>query len=99
MNFLSLIIIPLGAFLSAGIGFLAIKALLALGIGFITYQGVDLALGQLFSAAQGHYNNIPSFALQIAGLGGLGQAFGMISGAITFRMTFVLMKRLGVIPN
>ena len=28
--------------------------------------------------AQGHYNNIPAFALQIAGLSGIGQALGMI---------------------
>jgi len=58
-------LIPLGAFLSAGVGFLAIRVLLALGIGFISYASVLAVLNQLFSMAQGHYNNIPSLALSI----------------------------------
>lgn len=96
---LSFITVPLGAFLTAYGGYLAARILISLGIGVISYGAVQVVLTQLFSVAQGHYNNIPTFALQIAGLSGLGQAFGMITGAITFRMTFVLMSRLGIIPK
>jgi len=95
----SLITIPLGAFLTASVGYLAIRVLMALGIGLITYGGVEIALAQLFTIAQGHYNNIPTFALQIAGISGFGQAFGMITAAITFRMTFVMMAKIGVLPK
>ncbi len=92
-------LIPLGAFLSAGVGYLAIRVLLALGIGFISYGAVLTVLNQLFTMAQGHYNNIPSFALQIIGLAGIGEGLGIITGAITFRATFLFMTKLGVIPK
>lgn len=93
------ILIPFFAPLTAGIGFLAIRALTGLGIGVVSYSAVGLVLQQLLTLAQGHYNNIPAFALQIAGLSGIGQALGMIAGAITFRATFMLMSKLGVIPK
>lgn len=93
------ILIPLGAFLSAGVGFLAVRALTGLGIGLISYGAVGIVLQQLISMAQGHYNNFPAFALQIVGLSGFGQGFGIIAGAITFRATFMLMSKLGVIPK
>ncbi|MBS0498238.1 MAG: DUF2523 domain-containing protein [Gammaproteobacteria bacterium] len=93
------ILIPLGAFLSAGVGFLAIRALTGVGVGLISYGAVLIVIEQLFSLAQGYYNNIPAFALQIVGLAGFGQAIGIIAGAITFRATFVFMSRLGVIPK
>ena len=88
------LIIPFFAPLTAGIGFLAIRA-----IGVVSYSAVVLVLQQLLTLAQGHYNNIPAFALQIAWLSGIGQALGMIAGAITFRATFILMSKLGVIPK
>ena len=93
------ILIPLGAFLSAGVGFLAVRALMGVDLGLISYGAVGVVLQQLLTLAQGHYNNIPAFALQIAGLSGIGQALGMIAGAITFRATFMLMSKLGVIPK
>lgn len=93
------ILIPLGAFLSAGVGFLAVRALMGLGIGLISYGAVGVVLAQLFTMAQGYYNNVPTFALQIIGLAGFGQGIGIIIGAITFRASFMFMARLGVIPK
>lgn len=93
------ILIPLGAFLSAGMGYLAVRAAMGLGIGLISYTAVTEVLHQLLVLAQGHYNNIPVFALQLVNISGFGQALGMIAGAITFRATFVLLARLGVIPK
>ncbi len=57
------ILILLGAFLSAGMGFLAVRALMSVGVGFISYGTVGIVLQQLLTLAQGHYNNIPAFAL------------------------------------
>lgn len=93
------ILIPFFAPLSAGIGYLALRVLAAIGVGTISYGSVGILLAVLFTEAQGYYNNVPSFALQIIGLAGFGQAFGIIAGAITFRMTFVMMSKLGVIPK
>lgn len=93
------ILIPLGAFLSAGVGFLAIRALMGVGVGLISYGAVLIVIEQLFTLAQGYYNSAPAFALQIIGLAGFGQAIGIIAGAITFRATFMFMSRLGVLPK
>lgn len=93
------ILIPLGAFLSAGMGYLAVRAAMGLGIGLISYGAVGVVLAELFTMAQGFYNNVPTFALQIIGLAGFGQAIGIIAGAISFRLTFVLLPKLGVIPK
>ena len=75
---------PLGAFLSSYVGFLAARALMGLGIGVISYSAIAIALELLYAQAQGYYGNIPAF----------GQGLGIIMGAITFRMTFVLLPKL-----
>ncbi len=95
----NLLVIPLGAFLSSGIGFLAARALMGLGIGVISYGAISIALELLYAQAQGYYSSIPAFALQIINLAGFGQGLGIIMGAITFRMTFILLPKLGVIPK
>ncbi|WP_350152989.1 hypothetical protein [Nitrosomonas sp.] len=48
------ILIPLGAFLSAGVGFLAIRALMGVGVGLISYGAVLIVIEQLFALAQGY---------------------------------------------
>ncbi len=93
------ILIPLGAFLSAGMGFLAVRAAMGLGLGVISYAAVGIAITQLMNMAQTSYNSIGYFALQIAGLAGIGQALGIIAGAITFRATYLFMAKIGVIPK
>lgn len=96
---MNLIVIPLGAFLASGIGFLAVRALIGLGMGTLTYAAIGVAFDQLFTLAQGHYNNMPTYALQIVGLAGFGQAIGIIIGAISFRLIFLMLPKLGVIPK
>ena len=95
----NLLVIPLGAFLSSYVGFLAVRALMGLGIGVISYGAIAIAFELLLTQAMGYYNNVPAFALQIINLAGFGQALGIIMGAITFRMTFLLLPKLGVIPK
>jgi|GEM_PF-3948417 len=95
----NLLIIPLGAFLSSYVGFLAARAFMGLGIGVIKYGAIAIALELLYTQAQGYYSNIPAFALQIINLAGFRQGLGIIMGAITFRMTSLLLPKLGVIPK
>lgn len=95
----SFITVPLGAFLTTFGGYLAARILASLGMGVIAYGSITIAINQLFILAQGHYNSFPVFALQVANLAGFGQAFGIISGAILFRLTFVFMARIGLVPK
>ena len=93
------ILIPLGAFLSAGVGYLAARVLIGLGIGVIAYGSVIILLNQLFIQAQGYYNNVSVFALQILGLAGFGEALGILMASILARAAFVFLPKLGVIPK
>ena len=93
------ILIPLGAFLSAGVGYLAARVLIGLGIGIIAYGSVIILLQQLFIQAQGYYNNIPTIALQLLNLAGFGDALGILMGATLARAAFVFLPKLGVIPK
>lgn len=95
----NLLIIPLGAFLTSYVGFLAARALMGLGIGILSYGAISIAFELLFAQALGFYNSVPAFALQIINLAGFGQGLGIIMGAITFRMTFILLPKIGVIPK
>lgn len=72
---------------------------MGLGMGVISYGAISIALELLYAQAQGYYNNIPSFALQIIGLAGFGQGLGIIIGAIAFRMIFMLLPKIRVIPK
>ena len=93
------ILIPLGAFLSSGVGYLAARVLMALGIGTLTYGSVLILLNQLFVQAQGFYNNIPSIALQLLNLAGFGDALGILMGAVLARAAFIFLPKFGVIPK
>ncbi len=93
------ILIPLGAFLSSGVGYLAARVLMALGIGTLTYGSVLILLNQIFVQAQGYYNNVPVFTLQILNLAGFGDAMGIVMGAVLARAAFVFLPKLGVIPK
>lgn len=85
----------LGAFLSASVGNLVKKALLALGLGTVTYTGLQAA----FTAAQAqivsNYGAMPAVSMQLADLAGVGQAIGIILGALTARLGMVALSHIG----
>lgn len=88
----------LGTFFSASAGAIAKRVLAALGIGFLTFTAITTAFNQIVAIAQTHFNNIASDVLQIIGLAGAGEALGMVTGAMVFKLGFTTLKRLGVIP-
>lgn len=53
----------------------------ALGIGFISYKGLDLALGYFKNQLLGSFNNLSTDLMQLVGLLGLGQGLAIIFGA------------------
>lgn len=74
---------------------IAKKVLVMMGIGWITYEG----LGLIATQAQGHivtlWGQLPQSVIQLASLGGFPQALGIILGAITARVSFIALGKLG----
>lgn len=93
------ILIPLGQFFESSIGSLVKKGLTAAGIGTISYAAITTAFNAAISYAQSQYNSIAVDALQLTGLAGIGDALGIIAGAIAFRVAFSSASKLGVIPK
>jgi len=92
---MTMALIPLGSFLQGAIAPLARRVLAALGLGILTYGAVTLTLGGLVLLAKSHYLALPAMILQLAGLGGIGQALGIVTGAIVYRAAIANMSRIG----
>lgn len=93
------IIIPLAKFLDQYLGSFARNVLSSLGIGVISYAGIKTVFDQLVLLAQTHFNSIGSDALAVVQLAGIGEAIGIIVGAITFKLTMTTMSKLGILPS
>lgn len=93
------ILAPLGAFLSQGIGPLARKALSALGLGILSYGVVNIALQAAIAFTRNYYDQLPVFLLNVMGLAGVGQAMGIITGALIFRVSLNSMNKIGVLQK
>jgi hypothetical protein len=92
-------LIPLGSFLDSNVGKLVTKGLSSIGIGIISYGAVTLALEAFLTLAEGHYNDLPSFALNMLGLLGIGESLGMIAAALAFRVSMNATSKMGVLPK
>lgn len=85
----------LAGFLMGLIGPLARQALVALGIGLITYVGVDTAVTGALSAAKGYMGQVPADIAALCARGGLFTAMSVIAGGITARVSMMILKRMG----
>lgn len=94
---MNIVTVLLGAFLAGSVSPLAKRVVVGLGLGIISFAGLTTLLNQLISQAQTSYNGLPQMALGLAGLMGLGEALGMITGAMVVRLTLVTMKKFGVV--
>jgi hypothetical protein len=84
----------LGDFLSAAIGPLVKRGLSALGVGVVTYVGVDLAVSSLLEQARSAYQGLPSDVAGYLSYGGVPTAFAIICGGLTARVTILSLKKL-----
>lgn len=91
--------IPIGAFLGAAAAPLTRTVLASLGMGIISFAAVTAALGAALTYAQSAYTGLPAYIFALAGLSGMGEAFGMIAGAMIFRVAFTSLPKLGVLPK
>lgn len=85
----------LGVFLATSIGVLVKKALVAIGIGTLTYVGIDQAFTAVKSNIISNYGMMAGASMQLADLAGVGSAIGILLGALAGRIALVVVSKLG----
>jgi len=76
----------LAAFLMSMAGPIVIKALIALGIGTLTFTGVVGALDGLILMAQNNWSGVSAVVVQLSALAGIPECLGIITGAMSSRV-------------
>lgn len=85
---------PIGSWLVALAGPIAWKVLGSLGLGILTYVGVDAAVSAALSTAQQNWGQLGGAAAQLVGLSGANEALSVIAGGVTARVSFMTFKKL-----
>lgn len=91
--------IPLFGFLALAVRPLVVRIMTFLGVGLLTFTGVSTLVNQLLTNSRQNYNSLPADLLNIAGLAGIGEAFGIIAAAILVRISFSFLPRYGKLPT
>ncbi|MEK7801354.1 MAG: DUF2523 family protein [Pseudomonadota bacterium] len=94
---MSILTVPLGAFLEAFAAPIVRKVLAGLGLGILVFTIISTTLAALIAMAQTYYGGITGFAAGIIGLAGFGETFGIVSGALTFKAVLASGKVFGVV--
>jgi len=89
----------LWAFLAAAVVPLAKKLLFALGIGWVTYEGLNLIGSQIQNAVLAQWGAIGAVPLNILNMSGASTAVGILLGAITAKIALVAVARLGKVTT
>lgn len=87
----------LSGVLTALAGPLAKKVLSALGIGFITYAGIDTAINAALGAAKSNFAGVATDIASILAIGGLFTAMSVIAGGITAGLTLMVLTKMAKI--
>lgn len=87
----------LGGFLAAAAGPIAKRVLSSIGIGVVTYAGVDLAVNALLSQAKSAWAGTVGDVAAYVAMSGANQALSIIAGAIAARVAFMSLKRLALL--
>ena len=69
------------------------RVMVALGLSIVSFVGMDVLMNQVISASQNAWGGLPSSILQLAGLAGVGQALGIIMGAVLTRVLIWQLSR------
>lgn len=86
---------PLAAFLMGLVGPLARQILVSLGIGLVTFVGMDAAVGSALSAAKSSLSGLPGQVTQILAMAGVFTAFSVIAGGVVARISLMTLQRFG----
>lgn len=84
---------PLASWLLSIATPIAVRVLAQLGVGIVSYVGVEAAVSQLISLARTSWAGLPSNVLQFMAIGGFNTALGIIAGGVTARLALLLFKR------
>ena len=80
------------------VGPIARRALLSLGLGVVTFVGVDSAVSYLLSSAKAAWaGGLAGGAAQLVAMAGVNTAMGIIAGGIIGRVTMLTLKRMQVL--
>lgn len=85
----------LGAFLATSIGALATRALVALGLGTVTYAGLQAAFNAVQAQVISNYGQLSGASMQLTDLAGVGQVIGILLGALTARVGIAIVSKIG----
>ncbi|MBI1887206.1 MAG: DUF2523 domain-containing protein [Nitrosomonadales bacterium] len=85
----------LAAFLVSAVGPLVKKALIAIGLGIVTYAGLQAAFDAAQAQIIANYGAMAGASLQLADLAGVGQTIGILLGALTARVGMVAASHIG----
>ncbi len=89
----------LGTFFANSAGAIAKRVLIALGFGIISTAAVTVAFNAVLNYAHSQYSGLTGYVAAFLGIGGIGDALGIITGALAFRVAMQLTSKLGVIPK
>jgi hypothetical protein len=82
---------------------MVIRVLYGLGVGFVTYTGFEILMGQGEAYVMAHYSGIPADALAITKIAGVDQALHIIfaawSAQLTIRVALGAMERYRARPS
>lgn len=78
---------------------LAKKVLVALGIGVVTYGGLQYVGAQVSGAVQSSYGALGGYTLDILNLAGIGESMGITLGAINARIALVAVGKIGRVAS
>jgi hypothetical protein len=87
----------LGLFLAAAAGPIAKRVLTSLGIGVVSFVGLDLAVGGALESARTAWSGLPSDVAAYLAVAGVGQALAIVCGGITARVAVITLKRLALL--
>ena len=71
------------------------KALLVLGLGWISSASVTTLFAEIQTNVVGMYNNIPASVLILANMGGIPECIGIVLGAMLARLSFMALEHIG----
>lgn len=84
-------------FLSAIIGPLLRKALIFIGIGTITFVGMDAVLSQIITGIQNSLGGLTGDYLAFSVLLGVPEGLSIIAGGFSIRVAMIALKRFGLL--
>jgi hypothetical protein len=72
------------------------RVLAALGLGTLTYTGVDTALTGVLGSAKNAFQGLASEVVQIVAMGGFFEAMAISSGGIISGLAWMVLKRFAL---